>query len=127
MEIPKFLYHGTTMYSYNLLKRDYKIHGGVLQCFSGIDDGALDMARKRAKQEMYFSFEIEERYLLGIPVLLVVDSSNHDVRSTNTCNIFEVLKKVNQKAHIMIDLTKRSPFELYNLSCRAKELSDFLF
>lgn len=129
MEIPKFLYHGTTMLNYNKLKENWKIKGSYLQCFGGIDDGSRDIAYKRAGQERIIYDPNYYDLKSGIPVLLIIDPTQNKIEPTTTSNIFKVLDELNPNGHIMIDLTKEfysSSLKLFNIASNAKELFDFL-
>ena len=66
MKIPKFLYHGTTMKSYEYIKKTWSLSDGYLLCYGDIDYGAKDWAFKRAYQE-----------IKGHPIIIVIDGDSY--------------------------------------------------
>lgn len=120
LKTPWFIYHGTTSECYDNIKRtDLTLNEEGVQCWNEIIS-AIQVAGKRARQR-------DQK-----PVVLVIESSKHDVQRV-TSNIYLVLGKLNPEGYVAIEPYNPSDprfiDQYQTLECRqnsAKSLADFL-
>jgi len=122
IEIPKFVYHGTTQWQYNLLKNQSRFKLYIpLNCWNSATDG-LSFSVKRARQESSY------------PTLIIIDTSLNKVIPSKP-NLFLVQDFLNEKGHTALIFDKRYIqgrkyddvyLDLDERSKLAQKLSDFL-